>query len=106
MLCLNKRNRMTIAEIVTTGILDASLVHPREVFRRAIAANAASIVLMHNHPGGDTTPGSEDVRITKQMIEAGRILDVRVVDHVVIGRKADGGVAWTSLRETGLCDFS
>ena len=104
-LCLNAKNQMTVAEILTAGILDCSLVHPREVFRRAIAANAAAIVLIHNHPSGDTTPSAEDIKITRRMIEAGKIVDVKVMDHVIVSRKADGGLAWMSMRDAGLCDF-
>ena len=72
--------------LVTRGILDSSLVHPREVFREAIAERAASIVLVHNHPSGDPTPSAEDRMVTSQLVAAGTLLGIPVRDHVVIGR--------------------
>ncbi|HJU74315.1 MAG TPA: DNA repair protein RadC [Gemmatimonadaceae bacterium] len=71
---------------VTRGILNGSLVHPREVFREAIAERAASIILVHNHPSGDPTPSLDDRMVTNQLVLAGRVLDIPVQDHVVIGR--------------------
>jgi DNA repair protein RadC len=88
--------------------LDASLVAPREVFRGAVADSAAAIVCAHNHPSGDPTPSAEDVRITRQLVEAGRILGIRVLDHVVIGRPdatGPGAPGFLSLRESGLVTF-
>lgn len=72
--------------LVTRGILDSSLVHPREVFREAIAERAASIILVHNHPSGDPTPSAEDRVVTAQLVAAGTLLGIPVRDHVVIGR--------------------
>jgi DNA repair protein RadC len=72
--------------VVTRGILNSSLVHPREVFRPAFEANAAAVILVHNHPSGDPTPSPEDRAVTVQMVEAGHLLDLPVHDHVVIGR--------------------
>jgi DNA repair protein RadC len=86
-------------------LLDASLVHPREVFQYAIRASAASVVLAHNHPSGDPTPSAEDVRMTKQLVAAGRIVGIAVLDHVVLGAKTETGWSYTSLREQGLADF-
>jgi DNA repair protein RadC len=71
---------------VTRGILNASLVHPREVFREAIAGRASGIILVHNHPSGDPTPSADDRLATEQLVAAGRLLDIPVHDHVVIGR--------------------
>ena len=71
---------------VTRGILNGSLVHPREVFREAIAERAASVILVHNHPSGDPTPSLDDRMVTNQLVLAGRVLDIPVQDHVVIGR--------------------
>lgn len=79
---------------------DASLVHAREVFKRAIIDDAASIILVHNHPSGDPTPSAEDIRITRQIVEAGKLLDIPVLDHVIIGRPNQ-----VSLRESGLVAF-
>ena len=93
-------------EDVSRGILDASLVHPREVFYRAIREKAAAIVLVHNHPSGDPTPSVEDIRITRQLVEAGRLMEIPVLDHVVIARAVEGGdKQFVSLREAGLVDF-
>ena len=105
---LNTKNTlMGRPEDVTQGILDASLVHPREVFRRAIREAAAAIVLVHNHPSGDPTPSSEDIRITQQLVEAGKVIDIRVLDHAVLGRSTHWlDRNYTSMREEGLVQFS
>lgn len=108
-LLLDTRYRLRRAPIaVTRGILDASLVHPREVFKEAIRASAAAIILLHNHPSGDPTPSPEDLRITRQLVEAGRIVQIDVLDHVVVGRAGgqQGGAEFTSLRESGLVSFT
>lgn len=72
-------------EVVTIGTLDASLVHPREVFRFAIMQGVASIVIGHNHPSGDITPSQEDRNVTRSLVKAGKILGIRVVDHLIVG---------------------
>jgi DNA repair protein RadC len=92
--------------MVSLGIADASLVHPREVFKPAIVDNGAAVVLLHNHPSGDPTPSAEDIRITKQLIEAGRIMDIKVLDHVIMGQESEGQPGFLSMREQGLCDFA
>ncbi len=83
---LDAQHRLERDLLVTRGILDSSLVHPREVFREAIAERAAAVILIHNHPSGDPTPSSDDRRVTSQLAAAGRLLDIPVHDHVVIGR--------------------
>ncbi|MBT8487841.1 MAG: JAB domain-containing protein, partial [Gemmatimonadetes bacterium] len=85
-LLLNTRHRILREVLVTRGILDASLIHPREVFRLAVAEGAAAIILVHNHPSGDPTPSAEDRAVTRQLAAAGRSLGIPVLDHVVIGR--------------------
>ena len=105
-LLLNAKNCLVDRQMVSLGIADASLVHAREVFRPAIVENAAAIVLIHNHPSGDPAPSAEDVRITKQIIEAGRIVGIAVQDHVIIGRTSESGRGFLSMREQGLCDFA
>lgn len=91
---------------VSKGILDANLVHPREVFREAVRHAAAAVILAHNHPSGDSTPSAEDVRITRQLVDAGRIMDIELLDHVIIGRPNDGDtIGWFSLRESGMVKF-
>jgi DNA repair protein RadC len=93
-------------EEISRGILDANLVHPREVFRRAVGHAAAAVILVHNHPSGDTAPSAEDIRVTRQMVEAGRLMDIEVLDHVILGCPSKGSdEAFYSLRESGLVDF-
>ncbi len=108
MLPLDARNRLKrkSAIEISKGLLDASLIHPREVFKPAIVCSSAAIVLVHNHPSGDPTPSAEDIRITKQLVESGKILDVRVLDHVILGKaQAQGSPGFISLRESGLVQF-
>ena len=106
-LTLNAKYRLLDRKLITLGIADASLVHPREVFRAAIQDGAAAIVISHNHPSGDPTPSAEDIRITRQLVEAGRIIGIEVLDHVIIGRPdSTRAQAFLSLRESGLVTFS
>ncbi|MFH0879345.1 MAG: JAB domain-containing protein [Lentisphaerota bacterium] len=104
-LTLNTKNMLMNRHLVTVGLADASLVHAREVFRPAIVDNSACIVLVHNHPSGDPTPSAEDIRITKQIIEAGKIVGITVQDHVIIGKATESSKGFLSMRESGLCDF-
>ena len=83
---LDAQNGLVKDVVVSEGTLSASLVHPREVFKPAILESAASLILLHNHPSGDPTPSREDIRLTRQLVECGRLLDLRIHDHVVIGR--------------------
>jgi DNA repair protein RadC len=83
---LDAQHRLERDVLVTRGILNSSLVHPREVFREAIAERAAAIVLVHNHPSGDPTPSPDDRAVTEQLVAAGRLLDIPVHDHVIVGR--------------------
>ena len=85
-LLLNTRRRLIRVEPVTDGTIDTLLVHPREVFKAAIAANAAAVVLAHNHPSGDPTPSEADIKVTRDLIRAGQLLKIEVLDHVIIGR--------------------
>lgn len=94
---LNAQHRMERDVTVTRGILNSSLVHPREVFREAIAERAAAVILVHNHPSGDPAPSLDDKTITEQLVAAGRLLDIPVHDHVIIGRGR-----YTSFAEAGL----
>jgi DNA repair protein RadC len=99
---LNTRRRLIRVEQISQGTLDQILVHPREVFRCAIAANAAAIVLVHNHPSGDPSPSDADVKTTRDIIRAGQLLKIDVLDHIIIGRKINGsGKDYVSLRELG-----
>jgi len=83
---LDAQHRLERDLLISRGILDGSLVHPREVFREAIAERAAAVILVHNHPSGDPTPSAEDQAVTRQLVAAGRLLDIPVHDHIVIGR--------------------
>ena len=94
---LDAQHRLERDVLVSRGILNSSLVHPREVFREAIAERAASIVLIHNHPSGDPNPSADDRAITSQLVAAGRLLDIPIQDHVVIGRGR-----YVSFAEAGL----
>lgn len=97
LLALDSQSRVLREVLVTRGLLNSSLVHPREVFRPAIAEAAAGIIVVHNHPSGDPTPSAEDQAVTRQLVAAGRLLDVPVYDHVVIA-----GDRFTSFATAGL----
>jgi DNA repair protein RadC len=93
---LDGRHRVLGDEVVSQGTLTASLVHPREVFRPALRASAAALILVHNHPSGDPTPSAEDRAVTERLARAGEILGIRVLDHVVVAERG-----YVSLREEG-----
>ena len=84
---LNARHEVDAVETVSVGSLNASIVHPREVFKPAILASAASVVLVHNHPSGDPEPSEEDLTITKRLVEVGDLLGIGVLDHVIVGSR-------------------
>jgi DNA repair protein RadC len=86
LILLNPRNKITGISTISIGTLNASLVHPREVFKDAIAHSAASVVLAHNHPSGDPDPSEDDIEITKKLVESGKILGIEVIDHIIIGK--------------------
>ena len=87
------------------GLLDTCPVHPREIFREAVRDSAASVILAHNHPSGDPTPSKEDIDITRRLLEAGRVLGIRVTDHVIVGRPSPETPGYVSLREKNLVAF-
>ncbi|TCZ75165.1 JAB domain-containing protein [Paenibacillus albiflavus] len=95
-LFLNTKNHVIGQETLSIGSLNASIVHPREVFQAAIKRNSAAIVCAHNHPSGDPTPSPQDIDITKRLVEAGEIIGIDVLDHIIIG---DNG--YISLKEKG-----
>ncbi|CEG12300.1 hypothetical protein MSIBF_A2110002 [groundwater metagenome] len=82
---LDSKNMIMRDEVVSTGILNASIIHPREVFKSAIKESANAIIIVHNHPSGDPTPSEEDRKITKILFDAGKLLDIKLLDHVIIG---------------------
>lgn len=90
---------------VSRGIVDAAIIHPREVFKEAIRTNSAALIMVHNHPSGDPTPSAEDIRVTRQLVEAGKIVQIDVLDHVIVGRATEGAREYVSLRESGLVNF-
>ena len=94
---LDRKNRVKGWNLVSLGTVDSSLVHPREVFRAACVVSAASVIVAHNHPSGDPTPSPEDVRVTEMLVDAGKLLDIAVLDHLVIGRNR-----FVSMKERGL----
>ena len=101
-LLLNTRRRLIRVEKISQGTLDTILVHPREVFKLAITANAAAIILVHNHPSGDPTPSEADIRVTRDLIRAGQLLKIEVLDHIILGsRTQDRTKDYASLRELG-----
>ena len=101
-LLLNTRKKLIRVEAISEGTLDTILVHPREVFKSAIAANAHALVLVHNHPSGDPTPSAADIKVTRDLIRAGQLLKIEVVDHVILGRAtAARAKDYASLRELG-----
>ncbi len=95
---LDTKNKIIGINTVSIGTLSSSLVHPREIFKAAVLANAASMILCHNHPSGDPAPSSEDLEVTKRQLEAGKILGIQVLDHIVLG---DGSRCF-SFKEQGL----
>lgn len=99
--CLDMKNKVTNISVVSMGSLNASVVHPREVFKTAILSNSASIIVGHNHPSGDTAPSPQDIAVTNKLIEAGRILDIQVLDHIIIGDDDK----FFSLNQNGLAKF-
>jgi DNA repair protein RadC len=96
-LFLNARNQVICREVVSVGSLNASLVHPREVFAPAVGSAAASVILAHNHPSGDVTPSREDIELTRRMVQAGEIMGIEVLDHLIIG-----GERFLSMKEANL----
>jgi DNA repair protein RadC len=99
---LNTRRKLIRVEVISQGLVDTLLAHPREVFRAAIAANASALVLVHNHPSGDPTPSPADIKVTRDLIRAGNLLKIEVLDHVILGRRShEAGKDYASLRELG-----
>ncbi|MDC3424368.1 DNA repair protein RadC [Aquibacillus sp. 3ASR75-11] len=96
---LNTKNQVVARKNIFKGSLNASLVHPREVFREGLKVSAASLIVAHNHPSGDPSPSSEDIQVTKRLVESGKMIGIELLDHVIIG---DCG-KFTSLKEKGHC---
>ena len=92
---LNARNKLISAEITSVGTLEASLVHPREVFRPAVINHSSAIIVLHNHPSGETEPSKEDLKVTERLKKAGEILGIEILDHIIFSREK-----FTSLKAT------
>jgi len=95
-MCLDTKHKINSLTLTSTGTLNASLIHPREVFKTAILSNAAAILLCHNHPSGNCEPSNEDIEITKRLQEAGKIMGIEILDHVIIGD------SFLSMKQKGL----
>jgi DNA repair protein RadC len=93
---LNTRNRIRFVELVSLGTMNASLVHPREVYRRAIKRSASALIIGHWHPSGDCEPSEDDIGLTRRLVDAGKIIGIEILDHVIIGN------ATLSFKEKGL----
>jgi DNA repair protein RadC len=106
-LMLDAKNRLIgEPQRISEGTLTSSLVHPRELFKRALEYSCAAMILAHNHPSGDPTPSAEDIKVTKQLIGAGEVMGIKVLDHIVLGhRRHHAGTDFLSLREAGLVRF-
>ena len=98
LMCLDTKNKVTGLFKVSQGSLNASIVHPREIFKRALMQNSNAIVLAHNHPSGDVTPSGEDISVTRRLQEAGDILGIKVLDHLIVG----AGGRYKSFKEDGI----
>lgn len=96
---LDVKNRINGIHMLSTGVLDATIVHPREVFKAAMLNNSSSIILFHNHPSGDPTPSAEDVKMTKRLKEVGELIGITVIDHIIVG-----DFRYISLKEIGMMD--
>jgi DNA repair protein RadC len=94
LICLNSANKIIKYDVISVGNLNSSIVHPREIFKAAIENSSASVILMHNHPSGNPEPSSEDISITKKLVEAGKMLDIPVFDHIILA-----GNSYTSFVE-------
>lgn len=96
---LNAKNHVLALSTISVGSLSASIVHPREVFREALSHSAASVLLIHNHPSGDPSPSKEDALVTQKLVQAGEVMDIAVLDHIIIGDNR-----FVSLKEEGMID--
>ena len=94
---LDNRNRIKLIDLVSLGILNSSIVHPRETFRRAVIEGSAQIIIAHNHPSGEATPSEDDLTVTKRLVKAGEILGIELIDHLVVTT-----TGYTSFKQKGL----
>lgn len=101
---LNRKNYPSGRTMISLGTLTSSLAHPREVFRAAVLASAAAIVVTHNHPSGDPAPSAADVQVTRQLRDAAKVMDIELLDHVIVGSPEDDpqGLGYYSFRQAGV----
>lgn len=106
-LLLDTKTRLMVPPCeVSRGTLNSSLVHPREIFKPAVQYSAAKVILAHNHPSGDPSPSAQDIKVTRKLVEVGRVMEISVLDHVIMGSKTQEGLDdFMSLRESGLVNF-
>lgn len=104
-LTIDAQNKLIDRHLISLGTVSSALVHPRETFRPAILDGASVIALIHNHPSGNPTPSPEDIKVTKQLIGAGEIIGIKVIDHIILGDRKTSARSYISLRESGLCTF-
>lgn len=100
-ICLNTKNKVIAVHRAHVGSINSSIVHPREVFKSAFLNNSASLIVAHNHPSGDPSLSQEDIHVTKRLCEAGKILGIEILDHIVVGEKRNGKINYVSLKEKG-----
>ena len=100
---VNTKNKIIDKRLISLGCLDSCILEPREIFKGAVTNSAASIFIVHNHPSGDASPSPADIILTRKLVQAGYILGIKVIDHVIIGR---GDNPFCSLRETGCVNFN
>jgi DNA repair protein RadC len=91
------RNKLKVVDVVTVGIINASLVHPREVYKRAILESAVWLIIAHNHPSEDSEPSNEDIKVTERLVDAGKLIGIELHDHIILGSKS-----YYSFREKGM----
>lgn len=100
MFCLDSKNNVVAAHVIAQGSLNQAIIHPREVYKRAVLSNAANIIICHNHPSGDCDPSRMDEQITERLKEAGDVLGIHLLDHIIIGRNEEG-MSFCSLKDQG-----
>jgi len=103
-LTLNAHNKLIDRHLITLGIVNACLVHPREVLKACILDSASAFIAVHNHPSGDPTPSAEDIRITRTLIEASKIIDIQFLDHVIVSQRKSIS-KFCSFKEENICQF-
>ena len=105
-LSLNQKYKLIALDVIAMGTGNACIASPRDVYRTALQRNALAVIVAHNHPSGDTTPSAEDIAVSRQIVAAGKALDVKCLDSIIVGNNGDETPTAYSLREAGLVDFA